>query len=122
AAGKRFDTAQLTKLRLAPLAELARTQGVEFILATSAPESVESWGVENADALAAWTRRTAERFQALGESLELGAPGQVDAATSQRHVVVARRGERAICLGLNKTLAPELLQKTIKTMLLKWAS
>jgi len=119
---EQLDPAHTEMLRKASLAELARTQGVEFILATTKPDATESWGVENAEKVAEWTRRTVERFQTLGENLKLGVPGQMDGSTTQRHVVLARRGDRAICLGLQRALAPEQIRQTVNTLLLKWAS
>ncbi|HEY6168965.1 MAG TPA: response regulator [Verrucomicrobiae bacterium] len=116
------DAVHAEALRKASLAELARTQGVEFILATSEADPVESWGVENAEKVAEWTRRTVGRFQKLGESLELGEAGHVNASTNQRRVILAGCGDRTICLGLQKTLAPEQLRQTVNNLLLKWAS
>ena len=116
------DAVHAEALRKASLTELARTQGVEFILATSEADPVESWGVENAEKVAEWTRRTVGRFQELGESLELGEAGHVDASTSQRRVILAGCGERTICLGFQKALAPEQIRQTVNTLLLKWAS
>lgn len=106
----------------APLSEVARTPGVEFILATGDRNGVEAWGVENSEKLGQWTRETLQRFQDLGERLKLGAPGAFNGETSQRRVVLVRQGERTVCLGAQKALTREQLRETLNQLSVQWAS
>jgi CheY-like chemotaxis protein len=110
------------KLRPAPLAEVARTPGIEFILATGDRNGIEAWGVENTEKLGQWTRETLKRFQTLGEQLKLGEPGQFNGETSQRRVVLVRQGDRAVCLGAQKAFTREQLRETLNQLSLQWAS
>jgi hypothetical protein len=108
--------------RPAPLAVIARTPGVEFILATGDHNGIEAWGVENTEKLGGWTRETLARFQNLGERLKIGAPGLLSGETSQRRVVLVRQGERSVCLGAQKALTSEQLRETLNQLSLQWAS
>jgi CheY-like chemotaxis protein len=108
--------------RPAPLAEVGRHPGIEFILATGERNHVEAWGVENAEKLARWTRETVKRFHGLGERLKIGELGAFNGSTSQRQLVVVRQGERTVCLGAQKALSPEQLRETLNQLCIQWAS
>jgi CheY-like chemotaxis protein len=114
--------APATAPRPAPLAEGARTPGIEFILATGDRNNVEAWGVENSEKLGQWTRETVQRFQNLGERLKIGAPGLLTGETSQRRVVLVRQGDRTVCLGAQKAFTGEQLRETLNQISLQWAS
>ena len=80
----------------APLSEVARNPGIEFILATGDRNGVEAWGVENSDKLGRWTRETVKRFQDLGERLKIGDLDMFNGETSQRRVLLVRQGGRTV--------------------------
>jgi CheY-like chemotaxis protein len=106
------------------LAELARFNGVEFVLSVSSgkPEKVESWGLENAEQIAEWTRGTMQRFRALGENLQAGPISSFEGAGPQRYLSVASREGQELCVGFGRSLSQDLVRQTMKSILKKWAS
>ncbi|MBI4657787.1 MAG: response regulator [Verrucomicrobia bacterium] len=107
-----------------PLGEIARMDGVEFVLAATAKDKQECkvWGVENPEQMVSWMRETLHRFRALGESLEAGQLNRIDSLGFEREMVLAERGGDALCVGFHKTLERETLRRNMKTILATWAS
>jgi hypothetical protein len=107
------------------LAELARYDGVDFILSlrtAGAEPVVDSWGVEHPEDLSRWVRSSLERFRRLGERLQTGKVVQIEALNGSHRVSVAVKPEGCIMVGFKRTLVPEQARETLKLILSKWAS
>ncbi len=106
------------------LAALMRQQGVEFALELNAADAkqFESHGLENPEPMAAWTRQTMERFHSLGNRLRAGQLDQIVCTGPQRHVALAPRGEKEICVGWHHTGSAAQIRKTMEGVLNQWAS
>ncbi len=115
------DTTFLTR---SPLAALSRVDGVEFVMTVpaKADTAFDSWGLENADPLATWTRQTQKRLRELGEKLQTGDLKQIEGLGLQRHVGIASRGDTQLCVGFKRTLTADQLHETLKNISIKWAS
>lgn len=115
------DTTFLTR---SPLAALSRVDGVEFVMTVPSDEKTapDSWGLENATPVAAWTRQTQKRLRDLGEQLQAGDLKQIEGLGLQRHVGIASRGDTELCVGFRRTLTAEQLYETLKNISIKWAS
>ena len=115
------DTTFLTR---SPLAALSRVDGVEFVMTVPSDEKTapDSWGLENATPVAAWTRQTQKRLRDLGEKLQAGDLKQIEGLGLQRHVGIASRGDTELCVGFRRTLTAEQLYETLKNISIKWAS
>ena len=107
-----------------PLVALARTEGVEFLLALSADDkkALDSWGLDNAEPLGKWTRQTQKNFRDLGEKFQFGELAQIEGFGLQRHVAMAVRNGNTLCMGLKRTLNAEQVRETAKNILSKWGS
>ncbi len=104
------------------LASLAQLDGVEFALAFAedAKRPVESRGLESPDKLAEWSRRSIERFRALGDRLQAGSLEQVDGLGLQRNVAVAQKGDTQICVGWQNTLDAGEVRERMKKAMTLW--
>lgn len=109
---------------VSPLAELARSNGVEFVLTVSADEKqqFESWGLENPENIADWARQTMQSFRSLGESLNAGQVNQLEGLGPQRHVAIAASAGKKLCVGFHRSLSQTLVRETFKEILGKWVS
>ncbi len=107
-----------------PLTVIFKTDGVEFvlILRPAAGGKLESRGLENPDRMATWTRKSLERFQALGDRLRAGSLDQITALSLQRHVAIARQGETSFCIGWEPTMLQESISEATKKAVALWAS
>lgn len=108
-----------------PLAELARYDGVAFILslrASGAEPATDSWGVENPEALGQWTRGALERFRRVGEHLQAGRVVHFEVIDGAHRIAVEVRPEGCLLVGFKRTLVPEQARETMKLILSKWAS
>lgn len=108
----------------AGLKSLSQVEGVEFALAAHAGEHTrfEALGLENPERLNAWSRKTQERFHALGEKLQAGTLEQIEGLGPQRHVALATANESTLCIGWNAMLAPEEVRERMKKVVALWAS
>ncbi|MEP6663488.1 MAG: response regulator [Verrucomicrobiota bacterium] len=115
------DTTFLTR---SPLAALSKVDGVEFVMTVPADEKapIDSWGLENASPVSAWTRQTQKRLRELGEKLHAGDLKQVEGMGFERHVGIASRGDTELCVGFRRNLSSEQLYETLKNISIKWAS
>jgi CheY-like chemotaxis protein len=106
------------------LAELGRFHGVEFVLtvATKDRSQAETWGLDAAEPVAAWTQSTAEGFRALGETLQAGILNGIEGRGATQNLAAAARGETEICVGFHRSLPAETVRETMKKILHKWAS
>jgi len=107
-----------------PLANLAQTDGVEFVLAMKpgGDSSLEARGLENPERMGTWARRSLERFGALGERLRAGPLEQVEGLGPQRHVALACPGETRLCVGWQHSLDSEEVAERMKKVLALWGS
>ena len=106
------------------LALLGRFDGVEFVAESKADGQgpVEAWGIENPAALTAWAGRTFDRFRQLGELLQAGELEEVEGFGSQRHVALAVRGGRLLCVGFRGAVSREETRQTMRKISAKWVS
>ncbi len=76
-----------------PLAQLTQVEGVEFVLTMKPGGDSKrvSRGLENPERMAAWSRKSLERFRELGERLHAGALEEIVGLGPQRHVALARQ-------------------------------
>ncbi len=107
-----------------PLAELARVEGVEFVLAIQPGEGGrhEARGLENPERMSVWAKRTFERFSALGDRLQAGPLEQIEGLGLQRHVALARQGDTQFCVGWKAAMTADHLRDMMKKVLALWAS
>lgn len=107
-----------------PLVALARADGVEFLLSLSADDkkALDSWGLDNAEPMGKWTRQVQKNFRDLGEKFQFGELVQIEGFGLQRHVAMAVRNGNTLCMGLKRTLSPEQVRETAKSILSKWVS
>jgi len=106
----------------AGLMALAETDGVEFVLKSTAETHVDSRGLENPERLAGWTRKSLDRFRALGETLHVGALEQITGLGMQRNVALAHKGNADVCVGWQHTLNAGEIRERMKKVLTLWAS
>jgi CheY-like chemotaxis protein len=104
------------------LTALAQTDGVEFVLRTTAEEQVDARGLENPDRLAGWTRLSLDRFQSLGDTLQAGALEQVTGLGMQRNVALAQKGHSALCVGWQQSFGAGELRDRMKKIMTLWGS
>jgi len=110
--------------KASPLAELARTPEVQFVLsvAPGLKGEVDSWGLESPDVVADWTQKTLQRFDALGERLQVGRLKLVAGLGSPTHLVMADSTRGVLTAGFRSLLGADDLQERMKTLLARWVS
>ena len=106
----------------AGLTTLAETEGVEFVLKSNADKRLDSRGLENPERLAAWSRKTLERFRDLGETLHVGDVEQVTGLGMQRNIALAHKNNTDVCVGWQHTLNAADIRERMKKVLTLWAS
>jgi CheY-like chemotaxis protein len=105
-----------------PLAELARVEGVEFVLAIPPGQNDrhEARGLENPEPIARWAKQRLERLSALGDRLQAGPLEQIEGLGPRRHVALARQGETQFCVGWKPTMSQEQVREMMKKVLTLW--
>jgi CheY-like chemotaxis protein len=112
-----------TGVPFSSLAEISRFKGVEFALALRSPENEpESWGLNNPEQLAQWTRSTLQSFRKLGEELRAGDLGDIEGIGLQLHVGIASQGPKDLCVGFQRTLSADQIRESMKNILAEWIS
>jgi len=101
---------------------LPETEGVEFVLKSTAEKRLDSRGLENPERLAAWSRETLERFRELGETLHVGDVEQVTGIGMQRNVALAHKNSTDVCVGWQHTLNAGEIRDRMKKVLTLWVS
>ena len=106
------------------LAELSRFHGVEFVLQVASEDKAQfaSWGLDNAEQLAAWTQSIMEGFRSLGETLQAGTLNRLDGRGAIQNVAIASRGEKELCVGFHRSLTLDTVRDTTQKILSKWVS
>ena len=106
------------------LAEFSQLNGVEFVLAlgTDKNSTQDSWGLENPKPVAEWMTKTLERFNTLGERLQVGEVQQLVGTGPQRKLALAPTEKSELCVGFSPAVSAEELRQTMKDILSKWAS
>ncbi len=104
------------------LAPLARMDGVESLLVVASENAgaFESWGVENAERFAAWTRKVMDDFRALGKSLETGTLDAIEGLGPRRHIAILSRNGKELFAGLDRTLTSKQVRETLKDLDTRW--
>ena|SRR2546422_463396 len=106
-----------------PLAQLARFNGVEFVMTVRANEpKFDSWGAESSDQVSQWVRETMRSFRALGESFQAGQLNQLEGLGPQRHVAMVSKADTDLCVGFHRSLSQDLVRETMNKIVAKWAS
>ncbi len=106
------------------LSAIGSFPGVEFVLSVAADDKkkYEQWGVQDADALAAWTQQTMTNFRALGERLKAGQLNQIEGLGSQHHMAVLSRPDKELCVGFQRAFTHSQVQEAMKHIQTKWVS
>lgn len=106
------------------LAALAQVEGVEFVITIKASPKLQfdARGIENPERMAAWASQTLERVRSLGERLQLGPIEQIRGLGLQRHVVLAQKGDDALCAGWNPTLGADEVYDRMQKLFALWVS
>ncbi|MCI0534154.1 MAG: response regulator [Verrucomicrobiales bacterium] len=104
--------------------EIGHFHGVEFVMQVDvrAQRSQQSWGAENPDQIAEWTRSAVARFRAIGEVLNAGSFTRAEASGPLRHVSVVGRSDNSLCVGFNRSLSQDRVRETMKKIIAQWAS
>ncbi len=106
------------------LSAIASFNGVEFVLSVAADDKkkYEQWGVQDAEAVAAWTQETAANFRALGERLKAGQLNQIEGLGSQHHIALLSRPEKELCVGFQRAFTHSQVEEAMKHIQTKWVS
>jgi CheY-like chemotaxis protein len=107
------------------LASLARFEGVEFLLTMPADDKApcESWGLENAQEVAAWARASHQRLRQLGEKIGGGALAQATGFGLHWHWALASDDRKGLlCAGFRRTMPKEKVDQTMTHIFTKWIS
>jgi len=103
--------------RMSPALEpLARVRGVESLLLINGPNERESWGIENPEEFAEWTREVLASFQQLGEALQAGPLRAVEACGPVRGVVLLRQNSRELMAGMDRKLGARRIRAAGKEL------
>ncbi len=101
----------------------SEVEGVEFVLAVPPARSAPtSWGLDNPEPVAEFTRETLSNFRDLGDRLQFGELQQILGSGPQRKLAVTTCGESELCVGFPPSTGPEQVRDSIKSILSKWAS
>lgn len=114
-----------TNPNLSPqLAPLARYDGVEFIVAAqnSGRDKFESHGIEAAEKVADWTRKSLARFRPFADHLQAGPLELIEAINHDRRIAIAEQGDNEFCVGWRRSVTAENLGPRMKKLLALWAS
>ncbi len=95
---------------------LASVRGVESLLLSSGSEECESWGIENPEEFALWTRETLAAFRQLGELLQAGPLRAVEAVGQARGVVLLSQHGHELMAGLDRKLEPRRVRAVGKEL------
>lgn len=102
---------------------LSQIEGVECILvAGSGSEKFEAIGLEAPDRMNQWSRQTWERFQNLGDKMQVGALEQIEGLGVQRHVALAKAKDSLLSVGWSAMLGAEEIRERMKKVVTVWAS
>ena len=104
------------------LMTLAETEGVEFVLRSTAENRLDSRGLENPERLVGWCRTTLGRFRDLGETLHVGDVEQVPGLGMQRNIALAEKNNTNVSVGWQHTLNAAEIRERMKKVLTLWAS
>jgi CheY-like chemotaxis protein len=106
------------------LAPLARYEGVAFIVALNGAEAdkFESHGIEAAEKVAAWTRKSLARFRPYADRLQAGPLEMVEAVNHERRIVLTEHSNSEFCVGWNRSVTAENLIPRMKKLLALWVS
>lgn len=110
-----------TRPKLDPI---GRIEGFAFLLALKDSDSkpAESRGLEDPESAAAWTRKTLERFRAIGDSLHVGQPDTIVGLGLQRHLCVTQHNGNEFCIGWQSSLDAAAVRKSTKKAAALWGS
>jgi CheY-like chemotaxis protein len=107
------------------LTQMSKVEGIEFLLTIPKgnQEPCDSWALDNSQQVAAWVRHTWQRLHDLGDKIEAGPMIQVTGHGLQRHWSIARDEQKGLlCVGFQRTLAPDKVDQTMKQVFTKWVS
>ena len=104
---------------------LGTMEGLDFFIALRPDSStpVETRNIENVERFVALTRNALERFQVLGDHLNVGSPDTIVGLNPLRNIGMTTQGEVEFCIGWEPSVgaAPEVRDATKKASAL-WAS
>jgi CheY-like chemotaxis protein len=107
-----------------PLGAVSRCQGVEFAVAVSATDKtkIESWGIENPAAMAAWVHSLMHKLHVIGEKVKAGQLMKVEGMGIQSNLGFLSRPEKELCVGLRRNLTQSEMASTLSEVNTKWVS
>jgi CheY-like chemotaxis protein len=86
------------------------------------PRPVEARGLENPEGTGAWAHRTLERFNTLGDRLQVGQTDTIVGLGQERHLGLTLQGTTAFCIGWRQSLDATHIRKSTKKASALWAS
>jgi hypothetical protein len=99
--------------------------GVEMLVEVGqggSKRQAATWGVEHPEELVRWTSAVLETFGKLGATLGAGEVVQVDALGTHDRLSLIPKGDKGLCVGLRRSLAPEQAREVLRLVLSRWAS
>jgi CheY-like chemotaxis protein len=107
------------------LSGFSRYKGVQFVVAVEGNEkvnSIEHWGTESPEQLAAWIHQTTRALRTLGDRLEAGQLEQLEALGPQRHIAIISSDEQDLGVGFTRSASLAHIRETMKQIEAKWVS
>jgi CheY-like chemotaxis protein len=106
------------------LSPVTRVKGVEMAVQVliDDKQKFDAWGTESPEKLAAWVHETVISLRALGDKLKVGELRQMEAYGTQRHFGLLSKPEKALCVGLHRTLSQDQVRDCLKEISVQWAS
>ena len=104
-------------------AAIAKLDGVEFVLLSRAnePSRLDSWSVQNPQALDAWATTTLQSFQKLGERLHAGQLRHFEGIGLHQNVGLASQDDRQFCIGFRREVPADQIRRTMKEIVTECA-
>ena len=109
---------------ISPIGELGRLPNVEFVIAVDAETGhYQSWGLDNTEPAAGWTRDTGRRMGDLAELCGWGKWDCLAAKGHSSHIGVIPHSENVtMSAGFKRATTLEQVQGTMQLISAKWTS
>ncbi|HEY1170022.1 MAG TPA: response regulator [Verrucomicrobiae bacterium] len=107
-----------------PLGAISRVPGVEFAVAVDINDKakVDSWGIENPAAMAAWVHDMMHKLHVIGEKVKAGHLLKVEGMGVQSNLGFLSRPDKELCVGLRRNLSQGEMASTLSEVGTKWVS
>lgn len=106
------------------LASIAKLKGVEFLVEVEEGDKpkINSYGIENAEAVGAWLRKTMTGFKQLGEKMHAGDMISIESSGSGPRLALIAQGGRILAIGIHHSMGHDLARDTIQKVRARWVS